>query len=145
MDIKKISPFLSVSPQIYPAHIKIIAAEGFKTIINNRPDKEVDDQPLAADLAAEAARYGLVMIDHPVIPGKMTENDVARFDNDLKTANGPILAFCRTGTRSTILWAMNEVRHTDVDVILKIAANIGIDLSKQRNQLERQRATLTDY
>ena len=145
MDIKRISPFLSVSPQIYPVHIKRIADEGFKTIINNRPDKEVDDQPLAAELTAEAARLGLVMIDHPVIPGKMTENDVARFDNDLKTAEGPILAFCRTGTRSTILWAMNEVRHKDVDVILKIAASIGIDLSKQRSQLERQRTTKTDY
>jgi sulfide:quinone oxidoreductase len=139
MDIKKISPALSVSPQIYPEHMERIAAEGFKTIINNRPDNEIDDQPLFAELAAEAAKYGLVIIDHPIIPGAMTEDDVVRFDNDLKTAKGPVLAFCRTGTRSTILWATNEARHTDVDVILKTAESIGINLSGQRDQLERQR------
>ena len=135
MDIKKISPFLSVSPQIYPAHIERIAAAGFKTIINNRPDRETDDQPLTAELAAEAAKHGMVLVDHPVIPGMVSADDAFRFGGDLETARGPVLAFCRTGTRSTTLWAMNEARHMDVDVILSFAQSIGYDLSGHRDEL----------
>jgi len=135
MDIKKISPFLSVSPQIYPAHIERIAAAGFKTIINNRPDRETDDQPLTAELAAEAAKHGMVLVDHPVIPGMVSADDASRFGGDLETARGPVLAFCRTGTRSTTLWAMSEARHMDVDVILSFAKSIGYDLSGHRDEL----------
>ena len=137
MDIKRISPFLSVSPQIYPAHMERIAAAGFKTIINNRPDKETDDQPLTAELAAEAAKHGMLLVDHPVIPGMLTTEDVSRFGADLKGAKGPVLAFCRTGTRSTTLWAMNEARHMDVDVILNFAKSIGYDLSGHRNEFDQ--------
>ena len=135
MDIKRISPFLSVSPQIYPAHMEKIAAEGFKTIINNRPDKETDDQPLTSELAAEAGKHGMVLIDHPVIPGQVTAKDVARFGADLRNVKGPILAFCRSGTRSTTLWAMYEARHMDVNVILSFSKSIGFDLSGRRDDL----------
>ncbi|MBT8076184.1 MAG: TIGR01244 family phosphatase, partial [Gammaproteobacteria bacterium] len=58
MEIKRISPFISVSPQIYPAHMERLAAMGFRTLVNNRPDNETDDQPLVAELTAEAAKHG---------------------------------------------------------------------------------------
>ncbi len=135
MDLKKISPSLSVSAQIFPAQLESIAAEGFKTLINNRPDKEVDEQPLTAELAAEAARHGMVLVDHPVIPGLLTADDVAGFAEILKTAQGPVLAFCRTGSRSTTLWAMHEARHRDIDEILRFAQSIGYDLSGYRDDL----------
>ena len=141
MDIKRISPSLSVSPQIYPAQMEGIAAEGFKTIINNRPDKEADDQPLTAELATEAARHGMAWVDHPVIPGMLSAEDVVKFGQDLKAAKGPVLAFCRSGTRSTTLWAMNEARHKDVDLIMNFAQSIGINLSGQREYILEIAAT----
>lgn len=133
MDIKRISPFLSVSPQIYPAHLARIAELGFKTIINNRPDKETDDQPLAAELQAEAAKHGMVFINQPVIPGHVTRPDAQNFADELSRVKGPVLAFCRSGTRCTMLWALNEARHMDADVILSFAASIGYDLKAHRS------------
>ena len=103
MEVKQISPFLSVSPQIYPAHIERLAARGFKTIINNRPDNEADDQPLQAELAKEAARHGILFINIPIIPGQITEANIKEFGKELFRVQGPVLAFCRSGTRSTCL------------------------------------------
>jgi sulfide:quinone oxidoreductase len=137
MDIKRISPFLSISPQIYPAHIERIARAGFKTIINNRPDRETDDQPMADELAAEAARHGIVFVNQPVIPGRVTPKDAMDFAVELERAKGPVLAFCRSGTRCTTLWAMKEARHMDADVILSFARSIGYDLKGQRKNLEQ--------
>jgi sulfide:quinone oxidoreductase len=137
MDIKRISPFLSVSPQIYAAHMERIASMGFKTIINNRPDKETDDQPMADDLVAEAAKNGIVLINQPVISGNVSYQDAVNFAAELKRAKGPVLAFCRSGTRCTTLWAFNEARHMDADVILSFAMSIGFDLNGQRQNLER--------
>jgi len=137
MDIKRISPFLSISPQIYPAHIEKIARAGFKTIINNRPDKETDDQPMAAELAAEAAKNGIVFVNQPVIPGRVSLEDALDFAAELDRAKGPVLAFCRSGTRCTTLWAMKEARHMDADVILNFAMSIGYDLKGHRENFEQ--------
>jgi len=105
---------------------------GFKTIINNRPDKETDDQPMSQELVTEAAKNGMVLINQPVISGNVTRQDAANFATELKRVKGPVLAFCRTGTRCTVLWALNEARHMDADVILSFAASIGYDLKGQR-------------
>lgn len=137
MEIKRISPFLSVSPQIYPAHMEQIATRGFRTIINNRPDNEKDNQPLADDLAVEADRHGMIFINQPVISGHVTIRDSEKFAAELHLASGPVLAFCRTGTRCTILWALSEARHLDVDVIMSFVAGIGYDLKNQREKLQQ--------
>jgi len=137
MDIKRISPFLSVSPQIDTTHVKQIAAQGFRTIINNRPDKEKVDQPLASDLAVEAVSHGMVFINQPVISGNVTIGDSERFAAELHLAEGPVLAFCRSGTRCTILWALSAARHREVDVIMSFASSIGYDLKKYREHLQQ--------
>lgn len=137
MEIKRISSFLSVSPQIYPAHIERIACLGFRTIINNRPDLEKANQPLAIVLADEAARHDLIFVNQPVISGKVTAQDSADFAVELERAKGPVLAFCRSGTRCTMLWAFNEARHRDLDVILSDALSVGYDLKKYRETMEQ--------
>lgn len=137
MEIKKISPFLSVSPQIETGHVRQIAAQGFRTIINNRPDKEKDNQPLASDLSAEAVGQGMVFINQPVISDNVTIGDSERFAAELHLAEGPVLAFCRSGTRCTILWALSEARHREVDVIMSFASSMGYDLKKYRENLEQ--------
>ena len=137
MEIVKISPFLSVASQIEIVHVRQIAAQGFRTIINNRPDDEVDNQPRAQELAAEATQYGLIFIDQPVISGKVTIGNAEDFGAELSRVEGPVLAFCRSGTRCTTLWAYNEVRRVDVDIVLSFAKSIGYDLESHKETLHK--------
>ncbi len=136
MEVKRISPFLSVSPQIYAAHVERLAAQGFKTIINNRPDNETDDQPLVEELSAEAAKHGIEFINIPVIPGELTEQNVREFGDAMQRVTGPVLAYCRSGMRSTSLWALYEARHMGADAIIDFAKTLGYDLSWQKEFLD---------
>jgi len=136
MEIKKISPFISVSPQIYPAHVERLAAQGFRTIINNRPDNETDDQPLGKELSEEAVKHGIEFINIPIIPGELTQQNVKEFGDAMSRVTGPVLAYCRSGMRSTSLWALYEARHMGSDTIISFASTIGYDLSSQKEHLD---------
>jgi len=135
MEIKTISSLLSVSPQILPTDIVEIAKLGFKSIINNRPDKESDDQPLSTELAAEAARCGIQYQDMPIVVGELSPSDVGAFDAAMAELPGPVLAFCRSGTRSIMLWALNAAKRLDVDAILKTTDEAGFDLASMKTRL----------
>ena len=93
-------------------------------------------QPASASLAEAAARLGIAYRHVPVISGKVTDGDVAAFSAALDELEGPVLAFCRTGTRSTTLWALSEAWHRDPDAILKTAAAAGYNLESLRPRLE---------
>ena len=136
MKIAKITPFLSVSPQIAEVDLGTLAAQGFRAVINNRPDGEAEDQPASATLAAAAERVGLDYRHVPAVSGKITDDDVAAFAEALDEVKGPVLAFCRTGTRSTTLWALAEARHLDPAVILTTAADAGYDLAALKPRLD---------
>jgi sulfide:quinone oxidoreductase len=140
MDIKRISPFLSVSPQIYPAQMAHLATWGFKTIFNNRPDKEKADQPLGVELAVEADKHGMIFVDLPILTTGITERNVVDYGVEIARAYGPVLAFCRSGTRSTTLWARHEARRMDADSIIGFAATIGYDLSSHKDHFVRTAA-----
>jgi sulfide:quinone oxidoreductase len=145
MEVKKISPFISVSPQIYPAQMARLAEMGFKTLINNRPERETDDQPLLQDLKAEAEKYGMQLISIPIIPGAITEQNVSDFSMEIGRVQGPVLVYCRSGMRSTSLWARYEARHVDPDTLIGFAKSIGYDLGPQkkpwRSSRKKQRAS----
>ena len=136
MDIKKVSPFISVSAQISPADVGILASQGFRTIISNRPDGEADDQPSTDVLRQAAERHGLDFHAQPVKSGQITDDDVAAFASLLDDAAGPVLAFCRTGTRSITLWALVESRHLSASAVLATALSQGYDLEGLRERLE---------
>ena len=136
MEVKKISPFISVSPQIYPVHVERLALLGFKTIINNRPDNETDDQPMEAELAEEAEKVGIEFVSIPVISGALTDQDIKDFGDSMDRVTGPVLAYCRSGMRSTSLWALYEARHMGSDAIIQFASTIGYDLSWQKEHLD---------
>lgn len=110
MEIRTLTPAISVSPQISPDDVADIAAAGFKTIICNRPDDEEPGQPAFADIAAAARAAGLEVLHVPVISGMLTEGNVAEFAQALETVPGPVLAYCRSGTRSANLWANTDAR-----------------------------------
>jgi uncharacterized protein (TIGR01244 family) len=108
MNLTQLSPRLSVRPQLLPDEVADVAAAGFKGIINNRPDGEAPDQPRSEELEAEAKRQGLAYWHIPVVPGQATEEDARAFAKALEASEGPVVAFCRTGNRSSGLWKMTQ-------------------------------------
>lgn len=136
MDIRAISPELSVTPQITVSDVGIAAAQGFRAIVCNRPDGEGDDQT-PTHLIEEAARaHGLAFRAVPVVSGRMTEADVRGFAAALDALPGPVLAYCRTGTRSASLWALSKAGRLSADAILRTTAGAGYDLDALRPQLD---------
>lgn len=136
METKVLTPVLSVAAQIELSDLEALALRGFKTIINNRPDHEADGQPVSADLAAEAVRLGMTFIEVPVHSSGITDQNVEDFDACLASAEIPVLAFCRTGTRSTTCWALGAANRLGVQEVVDMARQAGYDLSKCRERLE---------
>ena len=125
MDIKTLTSALSVSSQIKHGDVAKIATLGFKTIINNRPDRETPLQPRTKTLADNAKRAGIHYIHLPVISGQMTQENIDEFAALLADVNGPVLAFCRTGTRSAKLWAGANSDRLSANDITRIGAAAG--------------------
>lgn len=93
--------------QIDPSHVAEIAKHGYKSVINNRPDFEGGpDQPRNAEIQAQAEALGLHYAFLPVVAGAITHEQVIEMARLLKTMPEPILAFCRSGARSTNLYQM---------------------------------------
>lgn len=108
MSINKITPDYSVSPQISPDEVEGIAALGYRSIMCNRPDGESPDQTPVAEIAAEAERLGLGFAYVPVVSGRMDSQNVDDFREALDRLEGPVLAYCRSGTRSQNLWLLAQ-------------------------------------
>lgn len=136
MPFTKLTDNPSVAPQLSPEDLREAAAAGFRSIINNRPDGEAPDQPSSDTLAAAAHRLGLAYRHIPVVPGQLSPDHVEAFREALMSTTGPTLSFCRTGTRSTTLWALASARHLAPDEILRIAADAGYNLEALRPQIE---------
>src|SRR5947199_10275760 len=99
--VQPLSPDVSVAPQLRPEAMEAVAQAGYKSVINNRPYFEGGpDQPTNASIEAAAKAAGLAYAFLPVAPGLQTPEEIARFAELLATLPKPILAFCRTGTRS---------------------------------------------
>ena len=122
-----------VAPQILPAQIPAIAAAGIATVVNNRPDGEEPGQPASAEIEAAAKAAGLGYRHIPVAGG-FSEGQVGAMADAL--AAGPVLAFCKSGTRSTFLWALAEAQGgADADELAAKAAAAGYDLTPIRAYL----------
>lgn len=105
MDIRQIDDNYSVTGQISPDDVRDIAAEGFQTIICNRPDGESgDEQPTFAEIAKVAEKTGIKTYYIPVIGGQLTQENVDDMAEAVAEAEGPILGYCRSGTRSTNIY-----------------------------------------
>jgi uncharacterized protein (TIGR01244 family) len=137
MNVKPLSRDLSVMPQIEATEVADLAARGFKSIIGNRPEGEAPDQPAWSSLVAEAERRGMSARQIPVIPGQIGPDDVKRFAEALRDLPTPIAAFCRTGTRSAMLWALANPDGLSVDERIAVAAAQGYDLAPLRDRMER--------
>ena len=99
---------VSFAGQITPEQVKEVAAQGFKTIINNRPDGEEPNQPRNADIEKMAHEAGLAYFHQPVVASNIREQDCREFAEIFNHAEKPVFMFCRTGTRCNILFHHTE-------------------------------------
>lgn len=129
--MKQVSAKLHVSTQVTAADLAKAKAAGVTAIINNRPDGEEPGQPSAAENAAAAADFGLGYSHIPVAPGQYSLDEVRAFQAAMTAADGPVLAHCKTGTRSASLYAIGEALDGRMsrDDILSLGQSLGLDLA----------------
>jgi uncharacterized protein (TIGR01244 family) len=136
MEIRPITPNYAVSPQIDPGDMPAIRSAGFAGIICNRPDEEVafEVQAQTMRIAAEAAglTFDVIPVTHQTLNMDMVRDQMEVLD----TAKGPVLAYCASGTRSSIVWCLGQVGSMKTDDIIAAAAKAGYDLSGLRPRLD---------
>lgn len=127
---RKLTDKIYVAPQITVADVGEAAALGVTLIINNRPEDESADQTPGADVEAAAKAAGLAYVAIPVTHAGFAEWQVTAMADALDKAEGKVLAYCRSGTRSTLLWALARASRGDHPAVLsEQAADAGYDLS----------------
>jgi sulfide:quinone oxidoreductase len=145
MELKRISDQLTVSPQIAVDDIPAIKAEGFRAVLCNRPDGEGADQPGHQALEQAAREAGLEFVYQPVQPGMVSDEDAQAFGSSMTALPGPVLAFCRTGTRCATLWALSQADKQSMHSILGAARAAGYDLNGVARRIANGGKTPTDH
>ena len=136
MDLRRITDDFAVSPQIEPEDVAGIAKAGYRTIICNRPDDEEWGQVGCDTIEATAREAGLEFLMLPIASGVVTEEAATAFREALATMPGPILAYCRSGTRCTMLWSIAQHGQMASEEIVQKAAEAGYDMAGLVAQLE---------
>ena len=136
MDIRPITDRYSVSPQIDPEDAAAIKESGITTVICNRPDAEVppshQSDAVRAAIEAEGMRFEVLPITHQT----MTPDRIAQQTAIVEASDGPVLAYCASGTRCSIVWALGQAGQQSADEILATAGRAGYDLTALRPTLE---------
>lgn len=135
MDIRQISPQYAVSPQIDPADLPAIAAAGFATVVCNRPDTEVPPSHNAGAIAEAAKKAGLSFVVVPVTHQTLNADVVAAQRKAIDESKGPVLAYCASGTRSSIVWSLASAPDMPAKDIIAATAAAGYDLAGLEPQL----------
>jgi uncharacterized protein (TIGR01244 family) len=134
---RQLSEHVFASPQIGLAEVAAAAAQGISLIVNNRPEDESDDQTPGAEIEAAARAAGLDYVAIPVTHAGFSEAQVEAMAKALAATKGPVLAYCRSGTRSTLLWALAEAsRGATPGELAAAAAQAGYDLGPIRTLLD---------
>jgi sulfide:quinone oxidoreductase len=141
MQVRRVSDELAVSPQISVADVDEIAAQGFKGIVCNRPDGESADQIAFGEIEAAAKAKGLEIVWQPVISGQMSDDEGVRFGEIVDGLPGPVLAYCRSGARCIMLWALSQAGKQPTVEIVRQAAQAGYDLSALAPRIEHLAAS----
>ena len=137
MDIRTITPDYAVSPQIAPEDLPEIAAAGYRTVICNRPDAEIPVELSSGVMRIAAEAAGLRFVDNQVTHQTMTPERIQAQAEAM--ANGPVLAYCASGTRCSVLWSLAQTGMMPTDDILQATARAGYDLSGLRPRLDLAR------
>lgn len=136
-DFRRLNENVLVSPQLALEDIAAAAALGVTTIVNNRPDGEEPAAPQGDAVEAAAAAAGLNYVSIPIGHSGFSEPQVDAMIAALDQAEGPILAYCRSGTRSTLLWALASAKQGEnPDTIARTAAQAGYDVGPIRAMID---------
>ena len=136
-DFRRLNDNIYVSQQLELADIEAARALGVGLIVNNRPDGEDPSAPQGDAIEAAAAAAGLNYVAIPIGHAGFSEPQVNAMIAALEQAEGPILAYCRSGTRSTLLWALAAAKQGEnPDAIARTAAQAGYDVSPIRSLID---------
>jgi uncharacterized protein (TIGR01244 family) len=135
MDIRPLTPDYAVAPQIDPEDFAAIKAAGYTRVINNRPDGEIPPSHRTSVMQAAAEAAGLEFVNNPVIGGALTMANVTAQAEAMETATGPVLAYCASGNRSSICWALAQAGQMPADDLIGIPARHGYNLEALRPQI----------
>ena len=136
MDIREITPRYYVAPQIDPQDLSTLKSEGFSCVICNRPDDENPASHRADAMEKAAKEAGIELVINPLTHDTMTEDRLALQRATLERAEGKVLAYCASGTRSTVAWVLGHADAEPADVLLNAAAQGGYHLEALRGRLE---------
>lgn len=136
MDIRAITPEYAVSPQIEIGDLPEIKAAGYVTVIDNRPDGEVPPHLHAAEMRKAAEALGLVFVANPVIGGALTMANVTTQGEAIAASPGPVFAYCASGNRSSLVWALASAGKRPTDELISLPARFGYQLEHLRPQIE---------
>jgi uncharacterized protein (TIGR01244 family) len=136
MDIRAITPDYAVSPQIELSDLPAIKAAGYVMVIDNRPDGEIPPHLHAAEMRKAAEALGLAFVVNPVIGGALTMDNVTAQGAAIASSNGPVFAYCASGNRSSVVWALANAGKRPVDELVGLPARFGYQLDHLRPQIE---------
>lgn len=136
MNKVQIEDNFSVSEQITLDDIKDLADDNVKILICNRPDSEEPNQITCAEIKAESDAHGIQFIHIPVAGKEIPEESLAEFVKVIDECNDNIHAYCKTGTRSSIFWALSHARNHPTDDVLVKTSDVGINLTPVADQIE---------
>lgn len=131
MEIRQVTEHFAVSPQIEPADVEALFADGYTALVCNRPDDEEAGQPAFEAVAEKARALGMSVHHIPITAGMFGPHHVEETAKVIDAADGKVFAYCRSGTRSVMLWAFQEVTKRPRDEVIALAAAAGYDLSQQ--------------
>ncbi len=135
MDIRNLTATYAVSPQIDPSDLVALKAAGFTTIIDNRPDGEIPAHLHTGVMQTAAQTLGLTFVANPVIGGALTMDNVAAQKAAIAASGGPVFAYCASGNRSSVVWALAHAGQMPVDDLIGIPAKFGYQLDHLRGQI----------
>lgn len=139
MPFARLNDKMSVAPQIVPDDLPELVSLGFKAVVCNRPDNEVPPELSSQAIEAACEGAGLAFFNNPLAPGGLTPEAVAGQAQILASTDGPVLAYCASGTRSAILWAFATAGQGDesAEDIVKALDDAGYALPGIAPQLEQ--------
>lgn len=136
LDIRRLNDTYAVAPQIAPEDLPAIAAAGFSTVIDNRPDGEIPGDLHTDRMRAAAEAAGLAFVANPVIGGALTMENVSAQGAAMAASAGPVLAYCASGNRSSVVWALAMAGRLPTDDLIGTPARYGYQLGHLRGQIE---------
>ena len=136
MDTRQITKRYHVAPQITPEDARALKDAGFARVICNRPDAEVPPHLQSAAVGQAVKEAGIEFFELPLTHQTMTPENIAKQRALLEEADGPVLAYCASGTRCTVIWALGQAGDMAADDILNAAAEAGYNLEQLRPTLD---------